>query len=504
MSFPASFCLFIYFSLLAILSVYGVHRTWLLLRLKRVPAKPASSPPGDESVRLVPEGHDAPFVTIQLPIYNERFVVERLITAVASLRYPRSRFEIQVLDDSTDDTSDLVARCVARYRADGIDIRHLRRTSREGYKAGALAEGLRHARGDLIAVFDADFKPSADFLERIVPYFSDPCIGMVQARWSHINEGYSALTRAQAALLDGHFLIEHASRHCAGHFFNFNGTAGVWRRSCIESAGGWQHDTLTEDLDLSYRAQLAGWKFHYLPDLEAPAELPVEMAAFRSQQMRWAKGSIQTGLKLLPRLMLTPLPLSIRIEAFFHLTANLCYVWMTGLALLMPPAMVARMRLSSASLSMIDGPLIVLSLLSISLFYLEAQRLAGVPFPLRLKRLPMIMAVGAGLSLSNAVAVIEALMGIPSPFKRTPKHGIEGREGRSSGYHSPVGWLPWIELAMALYLGCAIVLALAEKRWLGVPFMLLFSAGFFYVGLMSILEIDQPGEDRPLTEGFHP
>ena len=293
----------LYYSILGVLALYGVHRLVLVVLYARHRRRGAPRPPAPE---------EWPRVTVQLPLYNELYVARRLIDAVCRLDYPRDRLEIQVLDDSTDETAEIVRAEVARRRAAGFAIHHLRRAERTGFKAGALAAGLERTGGELIAVFDADFVPGPEFLKAAVPYFADPRVGMVQGRWEHLNRDYSLLTRVQALLLDGHFVIEHAARNRAGCFFNFNGTAGVWRRAAIAAAGGWRHDTLTEDLDLSYRAQLAGWRFVYLPDLSVPAELPVDVGGFKSQQYRWAKGSIQTARKLLGRVLAAPLPLRVK------------------------------------------------------------------------------------------------------------------------------------------------------------------------------------------------
>jgi len=315
-----------------------------------------------------------PRVTVQLPLYNERYVIQRLVEAVVRLHYPRAQPEIQLLDDSTDETTTLAEQIVEGYRPLGFAITLQHRHHRHGYKAGALAEGLTRATGEFIAIFDADFIPATDFLAGMVPYFRDPRVGMVQARWGHINQDYSLLTKIQAILLDGHFILEHGGRNRGGRFFNFNGTAGVWRRSAIDSAGGWQHDTLTEDLDLSYRAQLAGWDFVFVPGLIAPAEVPVEMNAFKSQQHRWAKGSIQTCRKLLPRILKSDLPLGIKAEAFFHLTANFNYILMCVLSILMFPAMVIRYNMGWYEMILIDVPLFFAATFSFCNFYMVCQR----------------------------------------------------------------------------------------------------------------------------------
>jgi len=323
-----TFILVPYLTILTILAIYGVHRyhlVYLYLKHKDKVAKPKS---------ILAE---RPRVTVQLPIYNEQYVVERLVEAACNIRYPRELLEIQVLDDSTDNTVEITAACVEKHRQLGFNIHHIHRTNRHGFKAGALENGLKTATGEFVAIFDADFIPAPNFLEDVVDYFSDSEVGMVQVRWGHINREYSFLTQVESVILDGHFVIEHGGRHCSGRFFNFNGTAGIWRRTAIETAGGWQHETLTEDTDLSYRAQLVGWKFLYLPRIVCPAELPVEMNSFKSQQARWAKGLIQTAIKLLPRILRSDVSWKIKVEAFFHLTANICYPLMIALSFLLLP-----------------------------------------------------------------------------------------------------------------------------------------------------------------------
>lgn len=325
----------VYFSVLCVLAVYGSHRYRMAYLYYRHKFK-LPTPRGVLS--------QLPRVTIQLPIFNEMYVVERLVDAVCRIDYPRELLEIQVLDDSTDETCAIARACVERHRQKGHDIVYVHRTNRQGYKAGALENGLLTARGEFVAVFDADFVPSPDFLHRTVPFFADSQVGMVQVRWGHLNRDFSILTQAQSIFLDGHFIIEHTARNRSGCFFNFNGTAGIWRRVTIADAGGWQHDTLTEDLDLSYRSQVKGWQFVFLNDVVSPAEVPVEMNAFKSQQHRWAKGSIQTARKLLPMILKSDLPFAVKREAFFHLTNNMAYLLMVLLSALMPLSMVVRFQ----------------------------------------------------------------------------------------------------------------------------------------------------------------
>jgi len=386
-----------------------------------------------------------------------------------------------VLDDSTDATAGAVAASVAELADSGLAIRHMCRNTRDGYKAGALASGLREARGDLICVFDADFVPEPDFLRQAVPHLADPAVGMVQARWTHLNREHSLLTRIQAMLLDAHFAIEHAAREQAGRYFNFNGTAGVWRRTAIESAGGWQHDTLTEDLDLSYRAQLAGWQFVYLNELEAPALLPESISAFKSQQRRWTRGAVQTARKLLPRVWRSAAPLSTKIEATFHLTSNLAYVLMVALAILVLPAMAMRAQSIGTALIWLEIPVLIFGTGSVCLYFVFAQREIGRPWLVATLSMPALMALGAGLALNNTVAAIRGLGGRPGTFIRTPKVGTRDSSGPQDDYRARNGWLPWAELAVAIYFLAVVVVAVRWEMWMGLPVAALFLGGYAYV-----------------------
>ncbi|MFQ5778831.1 MAG: cellulose synthase family protein, partial [Terriglobia bacterium] len=464
-----------YFAILLTLSFYGLHRYRLIyLYRKYRHHQPPTAVPLTEWPR----------VTIQLPLFNEKYVVERLIAAVAAIDYPRERLEIQVLDDSTDDTVELARAAVECHAARGVPIRHLHRSHRTGYKAGALAEGLRKAEGEFIAVFDADFLPPPDFLRRTVPCFADPRVGMVQTRWTFLNRNYSLFTRVQAILLDGHFVLEHGARSRADLFFNFNGTAGIWRRAAIESAGGWHHDTLTEDTDLSYRAQLAGWKFLYLPEVECPSELPVEMNAFKAQQARWAKGLMQTAKKILPQVLRAPLPWQVKLEAFWHLTSGISYPLMVALSLVLLPAMIVRFYQGWWQVLWIDLPLVLAATGSVSSFYLVAQKEL---YPQRWGRtfflLPLLMAVGIGVALRNTRAVLEALWGVPSAFVRTPKYQLGSRRQPwyTQVYRSTdLKWLPWVELSLGGYFAWAVVYAFTNQHYGTIPFLGLFLAGYCY------------------------
>ena len=471
----------VYFFVLIVLAIYGWHRYYLVYLYMRYKDKePKAGPPLDP----------LPVVTIQLPLYNEMYVADRLIDAVCRIEYPRELLEIQVLDDSTDETRNIADKAVRRWAAEGIDIKYIHRADRGGYKAGALEAGLKTARGEFIAIFDADFIPTADFLTRLMPHFTDAGVGMVQARWGHINRDYSLLTRIQAILLDGHFVLEHGGRNRAGRFFNFNGTAGVWRRRAIDDAGGWQHDTLTEDLDLSYRAQLRGWRFVFVPELIAPAEVPVEMNAFKSQQHRWAKGSIQTCRKLLPTILRSNLPFGVKAEAFFHLTANFNYILMCILSILIFPSMVIRYNMGWYEMLLIDVPLFFAATFSFCNFYVVCQREVHKDWIVRLKYVPFLMSVGIGLSINNTRAVLEALFNKQSEFARTPKYRIEGDSDEWVGkrYRQSVAVQPLIELALGLYFTATVFYALANQIYGTVPFLILFQVGFLYTGLLSIVQ----------------
>jgi cellulose synthase/poly-beta-1,6-N-acetylglucosamine synthase-like glycosyltransferase len=470
-----------YFFVLIILAIYGWHRYYLVyLYMRYRDNEPRPGAPLDP----------LPVVTIQLPLYNELYVADRLIEAVCKIEYPRDLLEVQVLDDSTDETRSVAEMSVRRLAAQGVDIKYCHRADRNGFKAGALEAGLKVARGELIAIFDADFIPPPDFLQRLLPHFSDPGVGMVQARWGHINRDYSLLTKIQAILLDGHFVLEHGGRNRGGRFFNFNGTAGVWRRTAIEEAGGWQHDTLTEDLDLSYRAQLCGWRFVFVSDLIAPAEVPVEMNAFKSQQHRWAKGSIQTCRKLLPRILQSNLPLGIKIEAFFHLTANFNYPLMCILSMLMFPSMVIRYNMGWYEMLLIDVPLFFAATFSFCNFYIVCQREIHKDWLARLRYVPFLMSVGIGLSINNTRAVLEALFNTPTEFARTPKYRIEGDADEWMGkkYRQSVAIQPLVELALGLYFTATVFYALANQIYGTLPFLVLFQVGFLYTGLMSVVQ----------------
>lgn len=477
--------LFLYFLVLVILGVFGVHRYVMVYLYTRHQDRKARFKPmsGDGAV---------PRVTVQLPLFNEMYVVERLIESVMAIRHPKDRLEIQVLDDSTDETTAIAEAAVDKARAEGFDISLIHRRNRVGFKAGALENGLRVAKGDFVLIFDADFIAPEEILEQSLGHFEDPQVGMVQARWGHVNRGYSLLTELQSIMLDGHFIMEHGGRNRSGRFFNFNGTAGVWRRQAIADAGGWEHDTLTEDLDLSYRAQMKGWRFVFLEDLVSPAELPVDVNAFKSQQARWAKGSAQVCLKLLPKILASDLPASIKSEAAFHLTANFAYPLMVLLSLLMFPAMVIRYNMGWAEMLLIDVPLFLGATTSVCSFYAFAQRqvFGEDSWSRRLKYIPGVLALGIGLSVNNAKAVLEGLLGKPSEFVRTPKLGVlaASDDWRLKRYRGLTNWVPYTELALAFYFAAMAVYAVTHGLWGSVPFILIFQAGYLYTSVLSLIQ----------------
>lgn len=486
-----------YYLVLVALAFYGSHRFRLILRHYRAPS--GDPPPPD-----APAGATPPTILVQLPIFNERFVVERLLRASAALRSP-GEVRIQLLDDSIDDTPAVAAPIVAELQARGVQVTHVRRGSREGFKAGALSEGLRldalngAGAAELVAIFDADFVPDPDFLERTVPHLRRAGVGLVQARWDHLNREESLLTRLQAIFLDGHFVLESAVRFRSGLFFNFNGTAGVWRRSAIEDAGGWSGDTLTEDLDLSYRALLKGWRFIFLSDVTAPAEVPARMNDFKSQQARWTKGSIEVGRRILPGLLRAKLPRAVKLEAFIHLTNNLSYPLVVLLALLIVPSLEIRRQIGWLRLLWLDVPLLLTSSLSVALFYLVSQRELGRDWRRDMRLFPMMMSLGIGMAIGNAIGVVEALFGSSTPFVRTPKRG-SGSAGSLGAFYR-TGWRPasLAESALTLYFGAAIVACVLNGAWLSVPFLMIFFTGFLYGSLFSILPARGPSSRVSLT-----
>lgn len=478
-----------YLAVLTLICIYGAHRYFLVMLYYRVRtrgAKPAK------------QFSELPRVTIQLPMFNEEFVAQRIIEKTCAVDYPADRLQIQVLDDSTDRTQEIAQETVRRMQALGHDIEYIHRTDRTGYKAGALEAGTKRATGEFIAIFDADFLPPSNILRDTIHYFTDTQVGMVQARWDHLNRGVSVLTQAQAILLDGHFVVEHTARNRTGRFMSFNGTAGIWRKAAIADAGGWQHDTLTEDLDLSYRAQLRNWKFVFLPELTSPAELPPEMNAFKAQQHRWTKGGAQTCMKLLPQVLRSDVHWWIKLEAFFHLTSGAVYVLVVLLSLLLGPALIAKLALTRPQASWVlwyELLLFTIGFGSTTVFYLVSQHEIFRSWWAGLKMVPTLMAVGIGIAFNNAIAAIDGFLGNPGEFVRTPKFGESS--GHRTAWTKQLGvlrirgnWKAWAELGMAVYLtACAAALFFFDDWFqrisMALPFLLIFIAGYVYVAYLT-------------------
>lgn len=469
-----------YFTLLGILAIYGAHRFAVIRGYLKYKHKVPTTP--EKRFEQLPR------VTIQLPLFNERNVVDQLLDGVLKVRYPRELLEIQVLDDSTDDTHPYTEALVARLKEQGHPIEYIHRTNRTGYKAGALQEGMAKAQGELMAVFDADFVPPEDYLEKTVHFFADPQVGVVQTRWTYMNRHHSLLTEVQALMLDGHFALEHVARFGEGLFFNFNGTAGILRRQMIDDAGGWQHDTLTEDSDLSYRAQLKGWRFVYLPWIECPSELPEDTYGFQVQQQRWAKGLTQVALKLLPAIWKAPIGWREKAEAWFHLTPNISYPMMVIVSALMLPVMMVRFYIGWDQMLFVDAPLIVCSFWSVVSFYLLAEREL---YPNDWKRavfiLPFLLAMGVALTISNTKAVIEALMRKQTSFVRTPKYAAKpGGAKVAVAYKRKSGWLPFAEIGMGLFFLGMVAYCIEVMNFFALPFLSIFVSGYMWAGFSKL------------------
>ncbi len=503
----ANVTFWLYVFVFAMVCIYGLHRYQLVyLYYKHARNKPYVTGRFD----ILPR------VTIQLPMYNELYVARRVIELACQMDYPRELLQVQVLDDSTDDTCEVAREAVERMRAVGHDVVYLHRDNREGFKAGALEAGLATATGEFVCIFDADFLPPSDILRRSIHYFTDPKVGMVQSRWEHINRAHSLLTKTQAVLLDGHFVIEHGARNRSGRFMSFNGTAGMWRVSCIREAGGWQHDTLTEDLDLSYRAQLKGWQFVFDPSISSAAELPPEIQAFKDQQYRWAKGGAQTCRKMLPRILGSRLPFKIKWEAFFHLTSCTVYLYMVTLILLLFPVLYFGAGKPHPDLltgTLVDLSLFIIATCSASTFYACSQRELFRTWGESIKYLPFLMSLGVGISLNNGRAAMSGFFGKPSEFVRTPKFGVAEGTDHSwkkrqayKGGNRRLRLQPCLEVGMGLYLlGCTIMCI--ETHWvtIGLPFLALFTIGYLYVGLSSLFagRVAVAAEDEPVAATAH-
>lgn len=473
-----NFILIIYFISLCILFGFGIHGLILLYYYKKAERK-------FEYNQI--DFNNLPLVTIQLPIYNEYNVVERLIHSVCKIRYPKDKLEIQVLDDSTDETQELAKQLVKEYAEKGFNIKYLHRENREGFKAGALKYGLELAEGEFIAIFDADFVPNPDFLYSTLPYFKDEKVGMVQTRWEHLNEEQSFLTRAQALALDGHFVLEQQVRNNAGFFINFNGTAGIWRKSCIIDAGNWQADTLTEDLDLSYRAQLKGWKFVFLNDVTSPAELPSDINALKTQQFRWTKGAVETAKKMLPRVLSSDLPLKVKLECIVHLTSNIVFPFILIVAILNVPIVLIKNLVGTYDEFYSLMSIFVLASISTFLFYMYAQKAIHYDWRKRLLMFPLFLAGSMGFAVNNTKAVIEALLNRKSAFWRTPKVGDIKDEAKKKRYlQHKINFSVIFEVLIAIYFVIGILISIYYREIAAIPFQFLFFLGFGMVGWLSL------------------
>lgn len=466
------------------LSGYGAHRlTIVYLYLRHSRKKPS------------PMSHfeDLPLVTIQLPVFNELHVVDRLLDSVAKLDYPQDKLQIQVLDDSTDETTEICQAGVDRLKAQGFDAEMIHRVDRTGFKAGALENGTKFAKGDYLFILDADFVPNSDVLKKTIHYFTDSKIGMIQTRWGHLNRTFNVLTRVQAMFLDGHMELEQTARNRSGRFFTFNGTAGIWRKSCIDDAGGWEHDTLTEDMDLSYRAQLNGWRFIFLNDVETPAELPVDMDGFKSQQHRWTKGSIQVCKKVLPTIWRAKVPLVVKMEATAHLTSNFAYLMLICLCFLIYPNQHAAPDFGPFTYYIVNVPIFFFASVSVILFYLTSQKaLRPQTWWKEVPYLPLLLALGIGMSINNAKAVLEAVFNHQSAFVRTPKYGIDQKkktDWKKSSYKAMKTLTPVVELLFGFFFLFVVVEAAIETRWSSAILLLPFPVGFFYTSLSSLLRL---------------
>jgi len=460
----------IYLLVLTLLSIFCIHRFYLFILYRKLK---------NTKIKPLKKFKKLPFVTVQLPVYNEMYVVKRLIDSACKLNYPKDRFEIQILDDSTDETTEIIAKLTEKYKSLGFNIYHIRRNSRKGFKAGALQYGLNLAKGEFIAIFDADFIIPENFLIETIHYFTDEKVGMVQTCWDFINRDYSILTKVQSLILTAHFKIEHFVRNRSGRFFNFNGTAGIWRKEAIISSGGWQDDTLTEDLDLSYRAQLNGWKFIFLENVKSSSELPVNMNAFKKQQYRWTKGSVQSFIKLFPEILKKDLPFKVKLEAFFHLGGNFSYLFVLILSIIMYPAIVERINQGWYQLLFSDFPIFLVSFISIFLFYSTVCENFLI--------IPVLMAVCIGMSINNSFAVISAIIGQKSEFERTPKFNIKSKKDKwfLKKYTERLFFLPFVEILMGLYYVFVIKFAIIRETFFSIPFILIFFTGFFYCGFLS-------------------
>ncbi|MBL47369.1 MAG: glycosyl transferase family 2 [Roseibacillus sp.] len=465
------------------LSGYGCHRLCIVyLYLRHSWCRP----------EVKQRFEELPLVTVQLPVFNELHVVERLLTSVARLDYPKDKLQIQLLDDSTDETTEIARVEIEKLREKGFDAVLIHREDRTGFKAGALENGLKTAKGEYVFILDADFVPNPDVLRETIHYFTDDQIGLIQTRWGHLNRNYNLLTRMQAMFLDGHLELEQTARNRSGRFFTFNGTGGIWRKKCIADAGGWEHDTLTEDMDLSYRAQLRNWRFIFLNEVETPAELPVDMDGFKSQQHRWTKGSIQCCKKVLPAIWRSRFPLHVKLEATAHLTSNFAWLLVMVLCFLIFPNTKYQPEMSVWVKALIHIPIFIFASGSVVFFYLMAQKALNPRGWWReIIYLPCLLALGIGMSINNARAVLEALLNMESGFVRTPKYGIEKKKvaqqsaARKRRYKAIKSVTPVLEFLFGVFFLFVLLDALFSGNLVSFIFLLPFPIGFFYTSLSS-------------------
>ncbi len=463
------------------LALYGFHRLVIIyLYLKHSRNKPS---PAQTFTEL-------PLVTIQLPVFNEKHVVDRLIGAVEQLDYPQDKMEIQILDDSTDETVKICEAHAKRLQEKGFRAEHVHRVDRTGFKAGALEAGMNKCEGEYLLILDADFVPKPELIQKTIHYFADDNIGMIQTRWGHLNRNTNILTRLQAMLLDGHLELEQTARNRSGRFFTFNGTAGIWRKSCINDAGGWHHDTLTEDMDLSYRAQIKGWKFVFLNDIETPAELPVDIDGFKSQQHRWAKGAIQCCKKVLGQIWKSDAPIYVKIEATTHLTSNFAYLLLFLMCIVLYPNSQFGVELEGPLWWLANLPVYFFGSVSVAIFYMTAQKaLHPKKWCRDLPYLPLILALGIGMSVNNAKAVLEALFNKESAFVRTPKYGeLEGskKSWKKSNYKAIKSFTPFVEFLFGCFFTFVVVDAFISGNWVASILLTPFPLGFFYTSAGSL------------------
>jgi cellulose synthase/poly-beta-1,6-N-acetylglucosamine synthase-like glycosyltransferase len=468
-----------YFLSLSILFIFGLHGFIMLYYHKKY---------GHNVPIAKNQNIDDARVTIQLPLYNEMYVAERLINSVCEIEYPKDKLEIQVLDDSTDETTQIVSKAVEEKKKMGFDIIHIRRGTREGFKAGALKAAMKSAKGEFIAIFDADFIPKKEFLRKTISFFNDDKVGMVQTRWEHLNGDYSIITKAQALALDGHFVIEQTVRNKSGFFINFNGTGGIWRKRCIEEAGNWHADTLTEDLDLSYRAQLIGWRFVFLKDFTSPAELPSEINALKSQQFRWTKGAVETAKKILPLVWKSKIPLRVKLQSTFHLTNNLVFPFILLAAILNVPLIFVK-NSGSHEVYFAVMSVFVMAFISSFLFYLYSQKDIRADWRKKIVLFPLFMAGSMGLAVNNSRAVFEGLMNRKSEFVRTPKFKLESEKDSWVGnkyLNKKLGFSVIVEAVLAVYCLLGVLSSIYFMELASIPFQLLFFMGFSFVAITSI------------------